>query len=661
MSLSSRKRTLSVLCAAGLATVLIAVAVIRAGREMVPGSYDPPPGLRLLYELQYDTSSETDFRSLLQEGEDPSVRQDRSAPLAAQRTATALRGRLAVTVIEAGSDRILWALRIEGPSVRVEINGRDQPAQAASVAAALARDWFASTDRRGRVSGALVAPDEGRLAAQFVSALLSQLQFVLPKGLKPGKRTWKTEEEGPNGTYAARYARSKTFDGSRPPAPRTGLRAFRKTKKEHILEEAGVRALLPRLPTTISPEGGLDVLFDIRRGYVEAMRGFGTERISVSGREIARVESSLSLRRLRTDSAPAADLKRMKRSLESLAAVADFASLAIVITEEESELAVQRAALGRETIDSLLDEMDRAEAEGRTRDTDLYLKFKALVYLHPEVSPALAAVLADSPALSPAWNVVAGALGTVGHAEAQDALADLIRTRRGEPEIVSRLVQTLAMVRFPTEQAERVLAELADDPGDGLVRSAALFGLGSMSRRIREMDPERAGRIADGLLVRIQPSLPEGELEVILKALGNSGSDKALPAFREYSRHQTSSLRAAAAIGLRFVEAAGAERLLIDMLRSDPEDTVRATALLAFSFRRPSRAALKAHVRAAAKDKSESVRIAALRNLGNMTSEFPEALDAVRRAAEKDPSEAVRKSAAALLPPKEVDRSGAIP
>jgi len=651
VSLIGRKRKRWILPVAGLGTALVVLVAIKAGRAIVPPAYELSPGTRHTYEIDYRTSSEADFSALFEDAGTPPGRESQSPALVAQSIRTILRGELLTSVIEAGPDRLLSAYRLAHPSVRLEINGSEAPSQAESVTAALGRDIFVKTSRKGRVLGVLTWPDADRLAKGFVLAFLSQIQFVLSEDSRSGRRPWEAEEEGPNGRYTARYTWTESFGEKKLSGLPKGQRIFRKVKTKYSLAGAGKRSLLPWLPTTITPEGGLDVIFDAKRGRVEAMSGSETERISVSGLDAARIESSLSLRHIGTESIPATEHDEMRRAFAALSSVADFVPLTVAVSEEESELAVQRTALGQATLGSLLKEMNRAEAEGQERNTGLYLKFKALVYLHPETSSTLGNMLADSPPGSLAWDVVAGALGAVGHPEAQASLVELIRVRSADPGTVSGLVQSLAMVRFPTEQAERALRELAGNTTDDSIRQGALFGLGSMSRRLKELEPARAERIADELLSLAGTPVPEKELDTVLKALGNSGSKNALPIFRKYAKHPSGSLRAAAAAGLRFVEAAEAERLLIKMLGSDPDESVRTAALLAFSFREPAAKAMKAHLRAVEKDASESVRIAALRNLGGMIRDFPEVLGVLRRFAGEDSSENVRKTAAALLPP----------
>jgi len=648
---SGRKRKRWVLPAAGIGTVLAVLIAIRAVRAIGPLAYELSPGTRHSYEIEYRTSAEADFHSLFEDtGKNPG-REAQEPALLAQSTSTVLQGDLLATVIEAGPDRLFCAYRLAHPSVRLEINGSEAPSPAESVAATLGRDIFVRISPQGRVLEVLMGPGADGLAKGFALAFISQIQFVLPEATRSGRRRWEVEEEGPNGRYSARYTKTDSCGEKNLSDLPKGQKAFRKVKTKYFLAGANERSVLPRLPLTISPEGGLAVIFDAKKGHVEAMSGSETERISVSDREVARVRSSLSLRHIKTESIPSSEHDEMRQDFAALRAVTDFVPLTVAISEEESELAVQQTALGQATLDSLLEEMEQAETESQEQNTGLYLKFKALAYLHPETSAALGERLAGSPPTSLAWDVIAGALGAVGHPGAQAVLAGLIWTKRDQPKLASGLVQSLALVRLPTEQAERALRELAEVSADDSLRSGALFGLGSMSRRLKEFESARADRIVDELLSLIREGMPEGELDTVLKAVGNSGSIRALPTFRKYAKHPSASLRAAAAAGLRFIKGPGAERILARRLSVDPDESVRSAAVLAFGFREPTRQAMKAHLRAVEKDASESVRLAALMNLGGMARRYPEVLTVIRRIVEIDPSENVKKTAGTFLPP----------
>lgn len=71
--------------------------------------------------------------------------------------------------------------------------------------------------------------------------------------------------------------------------------------------------------------------------------------------------------------------------------VAPAIALSATPTEAEVEAKIQRQELGDATLESLLADLEKAEAspDKNQNNTSLYLKFKALIYLHPESSAAL--------------------------------------------------------------------------------------------------------------------------------------------------------------------------------------------------------------------------------------------------------------------------------
>lgn len=626
---------------AGLGLALVLLAVFRPWDRGDRPAYDWTPGARLVYLIDFETSSTTDLRALF---EDPPSRDAGAATVpspAASSTRTRLRGKLAISVMEAGADEVMCAVSFAEPNVSIEIGMSRVPDLEASAAMDLTRRSFVRMTPDGRILGVLFDPGTDDLTRGFVHALLSRMQTVLPGRAGRRARRWEAEEEGPNGPYVAVYRAQGR--------PAEGIERIAKTKMPYQVPGAGRTSLSESLPVTARPSGELTIAFDLKSGRLQEARGQETESLAVADKEVARVESRIDVRLIAAEEGSSTELAKIRLDLDAARAVRPFVPLTISISGEEGERAVQRSALGEATLGSLLADLRAAVEAGRTRDTGLYLQFKALIFLQPEVCPSLAEVLERSAPAGLTADVVGGALGVVGHPEAQAALASALLARRDDPAFVSRIVPFLTMARRPAEEAERVLNDLADGPAGADVRSAALFGLGTMARNSRDSDPGRADRIAARLLSRLRDPMPEAEADIVLKALGNSGSEKALPTFAEYAKDPSAGLRAAALVGLRFVDAPEADGLLAEALRSDPEASVRIAALQALSFRQPTGGTVKAHIGALAGDPSETVRVAALRNLGKSIGAFPEALKAVRRAAENDASENVRKAAAAIL------------
>jgi HEAT repeat protein len=649
MRASLKRGLLWAVPAAGLGVALLISSVTRARSPAFRLSYRLSPGDRLIYAIRYQSSSQTDFRNLFQPNSVPQGEASEAPVLQAQSYRALLNGELAVEVLKRDAAGLLCAVRVMDPSVELNVDDRESPARAETVALSLARDIFAEMSPRGRIVRVLVASDLDTLARGFIFSVLSKIQFVLPEGRGVARGTWQAEEDDPNGRYLARYVREEPNGVAEGPSLPPNLLAFRKTRTGYLPQSPGNEALLPRLPTVIHPGGGLRILFDTKGGFVDTIEGSETERVTVSGREVALVESRIALRCIKKEAVPAPELRAAAERYMSQSSVSEFVPLSMALSEKESEQDIQRTALGQATLDTLTADLARAEADGLKSDTSLYLKFKALVYLHPEVSPALGKLLSSASPGSLTGDILGGALAAVGNPSAQAVLAQIILARRSEPEFVLDLIQDLARVRFPTEAAERAFRELASGTTDRRVYEAALFGLGTMSRNLKETSPERAAGIADWLASLVRPAMAPQNLDTVLKALGNSGSGKALPVLREFSRDPSSSLRAAAVTGLRFVGPGEADDILAETLASDADASVRAAALLALSFRPPTARTLQAEVQAVLKDSSESVRLAALENLGRIAGGSSQILAVIKRVADADPSESVRKSAAAML------------
>ena len=620
-----------------------------AQQPPVPPEYGLSPGDRLVYEVDYRTASKTDFRVLF-DGDDAAAAGATPAPPAGPRSyGTVLRGELVVTVLERDQGKLLCSYEVEHPRVELDIEGSHAPAQAETTAALVGRETFAEMDPRGRLLGVLVPLQADRMTQGFILALLAKTQFVLPADPRAGSRVWTTEEEDPNGRYQGRYEAGASFEGKGVRALSKGLVPFRKTKERYFPAEPVGKQLLPRLPAVVRPSGETEMLFDAKGGFLEAAAGSETERVTVSGREVARVESRMSLRRTGRGAVTSSEHLARLEAFRWRRTVGDFIPLTMAVPEEESEQAIQRTALGQATLESLRAELATAEAAGRRPNTDLYLKFKALVYLHPEFSADLGEQLAEAPATSVTRDIVGGALSVVGHPEAQAALAKAIRSHGNEPGYVLGLIEALAQARFPTESSERTLRDIASGPPEEIVHAAALFGLGTMSRNLKETEPVRAERIVGGLLASIGPPMTERGTDTLLKALGNSGSGKALPVLMEFVKNRSGRLRASAAAGLRFVDSGQADSVLATVLASDEDAQVRMSALLALRFRKPAEETIRAQIQAVSRDEAEAVRLAALTNLGSIVGEFPEVLPVIRRAAEEDDSASVRKTAANIL------------
>src|SRR5262249_21716075 len=199
-----------------------------------------------------------------------------------------------------------------------------------------------------------------------------------------------------------------------------------------------------------------------------------------------------------------------------------------------AEAAIQRAELGDATLDSLLADLAKTEADAKpnANDTPPYLKLKALVYLQPEACPRLAEVLNKTKTDGPTMQLLTGALSSVGHAEAQSALQQAIRARGDDFTTLAVLIPALGLVDNPTPQSEELLRELSGR-GDVNIRTTAQLALGVMARNLSDTAPERTARIVRDALRQLEGATQADERRQMLLGLGNSAGAGTLDAIRK--------------------------------------------------------------------------------------------------------------------------------
>jgi HEAT repeat protein len=126
----------------------------------------------------------------------------------------------------------------------------------------------------------------------------------------------------------------------------------------------------------------------------------------------------------------------------------------------------------------------------------------------------------------------------------------------------------------------RVLAQASrtDDPE---LASTAVLGLGNAAMRLRDRDAAGAAGYVDDLLARLRAATDDGTRMTLLRALGNTGDARILPALQAAFASDAELVRAAAVEALRFVP--GVEPLVIAALR-DHASAVRTAAVFAAGF-----------------------------------------------------------------------------
>jgi hypothetical protein len=353
---------------------------------------------------------------------------------------------------------------------------------------------------------------------------------------------------------------------------------------------------------------------------------------------------------LAREAQPAGELAALRQRALALARLAPETSLSTRPSQAADERVIERSELGQWTAEGLLAQVDLAEAGGGTLDeAALYLKLKALAYLHPEACPALGARLATARVGRPAFRLLAGALGEVGHPAAAEALVGAVRARRNDGPALLALVPTLGGVRSPIPLAEEAIRELAFGAAPPGIAPVARLALGALARRLASTAPARADRIVDQAVRELRSSTSPSARRLWLLVLGNAASSRALPVVERYAADAAPEVRAAVAAALAPLETSRAERILARMLSADPDPAVRLEAAAAFGARTVAAQSFALQKAAFENGQETSVRLVLLDNLWRARERFPAAAGLVRRAAAGDPSTDVRRTAARLL------------
>jgi hypothetical protein len=599
-------------------------------------------GERASYALAYESTSASDFSAAFGASDAAA-----SAPSPMRQAfATTVRGTMTFTVLERDGGEVVTAVRIADARVSLTVNGQDAVEDAARIAAELGRPAFARVSVRGRINSVLLDPTLGATARGYALSLLAATQFVFPEGRRPA--AWTVEEDGPNGTYVADYRQA----GEESAALVKGVRArFVKTKLRYLPAPKRTVAKTIEIAMVVTPRGTSEALFDFDAGRLISIEGTETEDFSINERPVGNARNTIRLVFQGRDDAGRAELASLVSTRATWSASVGAVPISASAWGREAEAASYRKDLGDATLASLTAELHQAEASaGPTFDpTSLYLKFRALVYLHPEACAAVSDLLGDARPDGATMKVLCMALNAIGTADAQAALAAAVARRRTDEGALFKLLFALSTVAEPTPAAEGALRDLADRPANPNIAIMARLALGSMARRLKETAPPRAAAIVDRLMHELAAAhAPEAQKPYLL-ALGNAGSSDMLPALRPFLDDANADLRTAAVGALRFLDSAEAGRLLLHALASDSEAEVRAQAASALEKREVTPEIIAAEKDVLMRDRSPAVRLAVMANLWKARRSVPAVEALIEEAARTDASKDVRDAAAALL------------
>lgn len=628
---------------------------VRAGS--VPGrtadaiTYKIGPGTRIVYKLGYTSVGLTDLRPLLKRPQGPEADQQPPDSDVVQSIRTAVTGELAVTVLERQRGGILVSYTLRRPDVRIVVNGRHAAEQGAAVQRELAVDVFARVSPYGRILSVRFPPSASKLTQGFARTLLGATQFVLPAKAALSRTTWTSEEEDPNGVSITRYTR----DPGRPSAAPT----FRKTVVRYQPRQSATNG--PAV--VIQPQGSLSALFDVRAGHLISIGGSQAQAVYIAQKPVAHTRTYVSMRLTEKQVLSRSELLALLAAYVRSETTSPAVALSSAPSQTEREATAHRAALGNTTPDEMIEEIKRAgsSATYSAADTALYVKSKALIYLHPDVCPRLGAELARLAPGSKALQILAGALAAVGHAEAQTAIISAIRARPGNWPVLSVLIPALGSVPAPTKPAEDTLWELARNSASPDISTTAELSLGIMAQHLAQIAPTRAASIVDEFVRRLKSAESKDSKSQCLLVLGNTRTSRAVQNIIPWLQDPSPEVRYAGVQALQGIESRQIDTSFVNVLLLDRDTRVRSAAAAALGAREISPPTLHALKKALRTDKADSVRISVLYSLSQAPRSVSEARRVIAWASEKDPSKDVREAAHKLLKLQTTDKPFASP
>jgi hypothetical protein len=484
------------------------------------------------------------------------------------------------------------------------------------IARELSVPLLVSTLMGGRVLGFRPSADLSATTRNLWRALLSLRQIVWPDSAFPSARQWTVEENDPAGQYLATYTAETSV---------RHLLILTKRKTAY-LEPPQRRSASARMvaPTFLS-RGRSRAAYSGRAPGPDTLVVADTLNTFLSGRAVSSSATSLSVTFARSTRVEQAELAALRANAEHLYETAPMLSLSSALTDEQTELALARSHASVASISDLVALLRKLDAAGgqAVATTPLFLRLRAQLVLHPEQADSVDPALVKAKRGSPSFRTLIAALASAGTSRAQTLIVKELVSRAGESESVRAIASALIAVRFPTRETVLALLALTNQMPDDDRRTAVLLALGSVSRVLGETSPALADSVIRSLAERLSSASSPRARREYLHALGNAGSDAALPELRTALADSNVATRAAAAYALRWLTAPPVNAVLSDVLRSDPASAVRQAVISALAAR-GDRSLTVPQVRAlqyaADTDLSEEVRSAARRLLADRQS-----------------------------------------
>lgn len=492
----------------------------------------------------------------------------------------------------------------------------------------------------GRVLQPRVPKGSTAFAISLWRTIAAALQVALPP--QENAERWQAEEDDATGKYTAVYE-STSEPG-----------VYRKSKQSYapLLLSAGADP--NRRPTEVVAE----VLASqgqvrVADGHLE--KAEYSEELRVVSTPTAPTVSKTRLSLVRTPTQPSAESPDWA-ALQSGMQPAEFSPIGPSSTNRAE---YNRLRIGNYTFDSALDELSKSvkhaaepPAAGTSPEEDAARK----QHLQEQAAAfsALAAILETDPsALFKAERLVRestgpkvallDAMATAGTTAAQRVLVGLMNDAALTKDL--RQAAAFAILRLRLAEPATVTALAAHLKG-GELQQYALYGLGTISRRLRENgEPRRAKDALQPVLDELNKPLSTAAKVHVLRALANSGNVIALERVRPLLSSNEPTLRAAAVDAIRLMDHPDVEGLLAAKLASDQDRGVQTATIAAIALRPPSETLVDAIVSVLPGALTIGLKLRAVEVLGEWSQRDPKIVSRLEDVAATSELPRVREAA----------------
>jgi hypothetical protein len=597
-----------------------------------------------VYHVDYRNSSQSNIQPVFEDMKKASPNSgSTTAPVGLKRTVDAsLYGKLELTILRHENENFLVMFRMPEIELKLIVDGANAVVEKEIIRRELKNGIYALLSPRGSIAGVSFDSSIDVGTQSVIRTLLALTQCVLPHPEQQNWKQWEVEELDQTGRYRIRYSQLQDK------LPHKKTVSLKKEKLRYIQPKVTKSRSKAAMLIEYIPSGAFSISLDSATGNIRSIKGEEKLKIIMSDRDVGQSETSFALVQKNRTSLNKSKLESFKKTYQVFATKNTFAPLWSPSMLDADEQLLHRKQLGTSTLENLLTELwsaEQLEDKSKFNATDLYLKFKAIIFLQPNSCLKIGKVAGEAKPQSLTNKLLIGALASIGNPDAQRALVDIIRNNKSNTNVMIQLIPTLGMVEEPTQFTADALKEIALSEPDGEISSTAKLVLGIVARNLEEINPEYSYKMIEEITSHYLSTDNVDDICLMIHIFGNSGFKRYLPKLLEYAEDRRITVRSNAIYALRSFDRDEVITRIVMAMQSDINPTVRFEASRAIAFQEMDNITIEATINAFNKETVKEVRQELLRTLWKFEKKYVQIRHLVKTVAEKDEDEDVRKAA----------------